>query len=799
MSSLSVAQAFALAIGHHQAGRLAEAEALYRQILAVDPQHAEVWHMLGATALQSGRPDLAIQWIGQSLALSPQNPGAHSNLGEALRLSGRLDEAVASYRQALALKSDYPEAFSNLGLALAALGRLDEAIAAYDGALRLRPGYIDAHLHRGNALRNRGRIAEAVAAYQSLVEMQPGLAQAHNNLGVALAESGRTAEALAAYHRALGLQPGCAEFHNNLANALTASGRFDDAIAAYHRALELHPAYPEAHSNLGNVLREQGRFAEAIASYRRALEFAPNIAGIHNNLANALRDLGQRADAIAAYRRALELQPGLIEARSNLGAVLAEQGALDEAHDTLCRAIELHPGYAEAHNSLGNVLMDLGRLDEALAAYRQARALKPDEAKYQSNIILVRLCHPDQDRDKLTAALRRWNEDFGAPLAPAVRSLPHQRVPGRRLRIGYVSSSFFAHVVGRNLLPLFRHHDHRDFEIVGYSDVAKPDALTAEFERGADRWRSVFGFTDEALSAMIREDQVDVLVDLGQHTRGNRLPVFARRPAPVQVSFAGYPENAGIDAIPCRLSDRWMEAEGRMQDAGFRMQDEPASCLYLLDSFWCYDSCGVAVPVGDLPSGESGAVTFGSLNNFCKINEPLLELWARILRQTAGSRLLLICPPGSARERVTSVLSRHGVNSERVEFTAWRPRREYLELYQRVDIVLDPFPYGGHTTSLDALWMGTPVVSLAGDPPVSRAGLSILSNLGLPELVAFTVDDYVRTAGDLARDRARLAELRRTLRPRMETSVLMDGLHFARGIEAAYRAMWRHWGQETPA
>jgi predicted O-linked N-acetylglucosamine transferase (SPINDLY family) len=334
--------------------------------------------------------------------------------------------------------------------------------------------------------------------------------------------------------------------------------------------------------------------------------------------------------------------------------------------------------------------------------------------------------------------------------------------------------------------------------------------MTAEFRQGADQWRETVGLTDDALAALVRQDQVDILVDLSLHTSGNRLPVFARRPAPVQMSFAGYPESAGIKAIEYRISDRWLESEMGDGSSEIGWKSEPelrspnsdlrAERICLIDSFWCYDPCGIEVALNELPLKEHGHVTFGSLNNFCKITEPMLKLWARILRlsgpglaPSAGSRLLLLAHPGSHRQRITDLLAREGVEAHRVEFLEWRARREYLELYRRLDIVLDPFPYGGHTTTLDALWMGVPVVSLAGAPPASRAGLSILGNLGLPELTAFSEDDYVRIASDLAGDPARLADLRRTLRSRMEASVLMDAPRFARNIESVYRVMWRSW------
>jgi len=314
---------------------------------------------------------------------------------------------------------------------------------------------------------------------------------------------------------------------------------------------------------------------------------------------------------------------------------------------------------------------------------------------------------------------------------------------------------------------------------------------------------------DQELADMIRRDGVDILVDLNQHMTGNRLAMFARRQVPVQVGFAGYPESTESAAIGYRISDRYLEdgakgipdvVPGRSLQSNLKPQTSnmPPEQVLLIDTFWCYDPCGVEVEVNASPAQESGRVTFGCLNNFCKINEPVLRLWARVLGTAPDSRLTLLSPVGSLRQRTLEVLQQEGIEPQRVEFVERGSRRAYLELYHRLDIALDPFPYNGHTTSLDALWMGVPVVSLAGAQSVSRAGWSQMSNLGLEELVAFSEDDYVRIATQLAQDLPRLTELRRALRPRMEASPLMDAPRFARNIEAAYRLMWQQWCRENP-
>jgi len=634
-----------------------------------------------------------------------------------------------------------------------------------------------------------------VTALRRALQLKPDYPDAHNNLGNALRECGQLDEGVAAYRRALQLKPDLPETYNNLGNGLREQGQLDEASAAYRRALELRPDYTEAHINLGVALAEQGKIVQAIAMYRRALELKPGYAEVYTNLGNALRQQGQLSEALVAYRHALQLKPDLPETYNNLGVALAEQGQLDEAVDTYHRVLGFKPGYPETHINLGNALRDQGRLDEAVAAYRRALQLQPEHAPVHSNLVYTLHFHPGQDGRIIAGEHQRWNQQFAEPLKRFIQPHANDRRPGRRLRIGYVSPDFREHVVGMYLMPLFHCHDSGQFEILCYSGVVKPDHLTEEFRQRAHRWRSTLGVGDEALAEMIRQDGVDILVDLTLHMAGNRLPVFARRPAPVQVSFAGYPGSAGLETIRYRISDGYLEGD-LQSNIEHQTSNIAAGQVCLIDSYWCYDPCGVEVKVNGLPAQESGRVTFGCLNNFCKINEPVLRLWASVLGRVKDSRLVLLSRVGSHRQQTLEVLVREGVQEHRVEFVDLLPRQAYLESYHRVDIALDPFPYNGHGTSLDALWMGVPVVSLAGGHPVARAGFSQLSNIGLPELVAFSEEEYVRVAVQLAHDIPRLAELRATLRSRMEASPVMDAPRFAGNIESAYRTMWQCWCAE---
>ena len=616
-------------------------------------------------------------------------------------------------------------------------------------------------------------------------------------LAVRYHQAGRLGEAEALYRQILAVQPDHADALHFLGVIAHQIGHHDVAVERIRQALVVAPNDAAAHSNLGEAYRAMGRFDEAIASYRRGLALEPDRPEIHNNLGLALAEQDKLDEAVAAHRRALALKPDYPEAHLNLGTALVRRNRLDEAVAAFRRALELRPDYPEAHNNLGNAHKSRGELDAAIAAYRRALQLKPEHCSAHSNLIYALHFHPDQKTAAIIEEQHRWNRQFSDPLKHLVLPHRHAPLPERRLRIGYVSPEFRDNVIGRYLVPLFACHDHRAFEIFCYSGVAKPDRETEKFRQRADQWRETVGIRDEAFAEMIRQDQVDILVDLSLHAAGNRLLVFARQPAPVQVSFASYPESTGLEAIGYRISDRYLESERedrRSGEIGLELRpDLRRERVFLLESYWCYDPCGIEVPVNALPAEESGLVTFGCLNNFSKINEPLLRLWGRVLGKVRASRLVILTDEGSHRKRTLEILEREGVEAQRVEFVASRSRKAYLELYHRLDIALDPFPYNGHSTSLDALWMGVPVVSLAGDVPVSRAGWSQLANIGLAELVAFSEDDYVRIAAELAGDLARLAQLRATLRQRMQASRLMDAPGYARSIEASYRTMWREW------
>jgi predicted O-linked N-acetylglucosamine transferase (SPINDLY family) len=637
-----------------------------------------------------------------------------------------------------------------------------------------------------------GRLERAEQIYRQILAQSPEHARAMHYLGFVAHQLGRSDAGIYFIRRAIALEPDDAEAYCNLAIVLEYKGQFDEAIAACRRAIALRADFPEAHCNLGNALNSNGHLDEAIAAYRRAIALRPDLAEAHCNLGNALKSEGHLDEAIAAYREAIAQRSDFAEAYSNFGAALKDKGLLDEAIAAYRRAVALRPDQPEAHGNLGVALQDQGRLDEAIAAWRQAIAVDPGLSAVDSNLVFSLHFHPAYNAQAIAREHRRWNEQHARPLR---KSQPHGNDPDpdRRLRIGYVSPDFRNHVVGRNLLPLFLEHDRDRFELFCYSNVPRPDELTAQFPAHCDGWRNIVGLSDERTAELVREDQIDILVDVALHTARNRLLVFARKPAPVQVTFAGYPGTTGLEAIDYRLTDPHLDPPGQ----GDEIYAE--SSIRLPDSFWCYDPAimtaglELAPQASPLPALSTAGVTFGCLGNFCKVNDPVLTLWSRVLNATSGSRLMLMAPAGSARHRTLEVLGRQGIDPARIDFVASASIGEYLQRYRKIDIALDTFPYNGHTTSLDALWMGVPVVTLIGTTGVGRAGLSQLTNLGLTELAATSEDQYVRIAADLAGDLPRLSHLRAGLRQRLRASVLTDAPRFARNIEAAYREMWQRW------
>ena len=645
----------------------------------------------------------------------------------------------------------------------------------------------DEMVTQGLKLHQQGRRGEAEAIYRRVLQEWPTHADALHLLGVLAMDAGRTGDAVYWIVQAIHARPGVALYYGNLGEAQRRLRDFPTAVAALEEAIRLDPQFADAYLNLGSTLRMMGRAPDAVERLRAAVRLRPESALAHYNLGLALAACGND-EAIAEFREAIRLDGSFSEAYDALGTAMWMRGQLDEAIAAEEEATRLDPRNGWAASDLGNTLKDAGRIGEAIGWLRKAAELRPDVPAFQSSLIYSLLFHPAEEAPRwMEQEQRVWASRYAEPCVAFWRPHENVREPDKRLRVGYVSPDFRGHVIGRNVLPLLQNHDRDRLEVFCYSETTKADYVTERFRASAAAWRDVHGMWDAAVAEMVRADGIDILVDLTQHLGGSRLAVFAMRPAPVQVSFAGYPAASGVPMIDYRMSDPYLEPAGAAEEGpngGERL-------VRLPHSFWCYDPLGEQVAVNELPSVSAGRVTFGCLNNYCKVNPGVLELWAAVLREVPGSRLVALSSEGKHREAALAVIERCGVKRERVEFVNTRPRKYYLELYHGIDLGLDTLPYNGHTTSMDAMWMGVPVVTMAGCNSVGWAGVSQLTNVGMTELIASTREEFVRIAAEWARDLPRLAEVRRTLRGRMEASPLMDAEGFARGIEDAYRMMWR--------
>ena len=579
--------------------------------------------------------------------------------------------------------------------------------------------------------------------------------------------------------------------HNQLGKTLCDRGQVRDGAAYFEQAIALDGAFPDAYNNLGNARSVLGQMEEAIACYRRALALQPGNAKVHNNLGNTLARIGQAEEALAHYRRALALRPDNAQMHNNLGNTLATLGRAREAIGHYERAIVLKPDYAEVHGNLANALAACGRADEAFERFERALTLTPDNDATYSNLLLVMNASARFDAQTVFTAHRRYAECFETPLIASWPKHTNDRSCDRPLRVGYVSADLRMHSVAWFIEPVLANHDRERFEIYAYHGHEIEDEVSEHMRSHVTKWRRLIGLSDEEVARGIQEDCIDILVDLNGHTAMNRLLVFARKPAPVQVTWLGYPNTTGLAAMDYRITDRYADPEGMTE----RYHTE--TLWRLPESFSCYRPPATAPEVGALPGNESKTVTFGSFNSRSKIGPEVIALWARVLRAVPNSRLMLKgkgYDDDSVQEALREAFRAHGVGDERLRLHGGNDSHaQHLRRYHEIDIALDPFPYNGTTTTLDALWMGVPVVTLAGTTHVARVGVSLLNHLGLSEWIANSTQEYVEIAARWARDPRRLAALRRQLRTRMASSPLTDASAFTRHLETAYRSMWQRW------
>jgi len=665
-------------------------------------------------------------------------------------------------------------------------GQPQRALLEITAAVNQRPS-AEMHATRAAVLLALGDRAEARVSIAEALRLDPALAAAHFQLGCWHESGGDFAGAEHSFAEAARLAPGEVNPALRWAQAHFYQHDYSRALEAFVRITAEHPHLAAAHCGSGAANQAMGDLEQALAAYERALAIDPTFAQAHYNLATVLHQLGRAEQAISHLEAAIHHAPQLAEAHLGLARACLSLMRPDEAALAAERALALRPAWGAALAELATALQLQGEQDRSLAAVRRAVELEPSSAPIHSNLLYALNFRSDLDARTVAAEHRAWAARHAEPLTHAAAAHDNDRTPERTLRVGYVSPHFREHAVSFFSEPLLTAHDGQQYQVYCYSDTRAVDSTTERFRGRAFAWRDISRASDEEMARQIREDAIDILVDLAGHIGGNRLLVFARKPAPLEFTYLGYQNTTGMSAMDYRLTDAIADPPGSDEFYSEKL-------LRLPTSFFCYQPPDRAPEVNALPALERGYVTFASLNHLSKLTDAALVAWASLLREVPRSRLLLLgYTPGVLETRLRNIFAEQGVDPERLQVINKRPRFAYLELHHGIDLALDTFPFNGHTTICDALWMGVPSVVLQGDRYAARFGSTALVNLALEDLIAKNVGEYVAIAAGLARDLPRLAALRRELRATFLASPLTDAPRFAREVEAAYRQAWRTW------
>ncbi len=678
-------------------------------------------------------------------------------------------------------------------------GQFETARDLYIAALSERTDWVAVHNNLAMVQRHLGNVDEAEHHFREALKHDPQQVGALSNLGALLVEQDRLVEAAPVLEQAKTLAPDHPGVLYNWALLAAANQAFAAAIPALEKSISLNPNYAQAHSNLGVALRKTGRLEDAVRALTQALKLNPNLAEAHINLAATLSDLGDTEGALAAGLKAVALDPNSAEAHYNLGNAYNKIPDFEQALQQFDHALKLNPQHTEAENNQSRALWSLGRPSESIQALRRVLAIKPAYAAVHSNIVFKLQYDPGQTPATLFAEVRDWNTQHGTRYGTTVPQ-PTNLDPNKRLKVAYLSPHLKRHPVGFFVEPVLTHHNSGNIEAVCYADMATgeafTDAITARLKATGVAWHHVHDLSHAALIERLRRDEIDILIDLDGHTGPNRLPVFAGRAVPVQVTWAGYVGTTGLDAMDYLITDTRQTVAADLAV----MTEQP---VYMPGNYVTVMPFADAPNIGPSPSSGTGYVTFGCFNTLDKINEAVIALWAKIMLAVPKSRMRLITfdlGDASVRHRIAGLFEQHGVSPDRLDLQGKIPRRELLEAYNTLDIALDPFPYSGGLTTLEALWMGVPVITKRdGDRFAARHSVTHLTAVGLIECIAENAEDYIARAVALAEDAVRREALRSTLRETMRTSPACAGAAFTRALEKAYRLMWqRHCAGEAP-
>lgn len=787
--------------------KFVDAFSVYESLLKKDCENVEAHIGKGICLQMQNLGRLAYESFAEAVKLDPQNACALTHCGILYKDEGRLVEAAEMYQKALKADPSYKLAaeclaivLTDLGTSLKLAGNTEEGIQKYYEAIKIDPHYAPAYYNLGVVYSEMMQYDTALNCYEKAAIERPMYAEAYCNMGVIYKNRGDLESAIACYERCLTVSPNFEIAKNNMAIALTdlgtkvkLEGDINQGVAYYKKALYYNWHYADAMYNLGVAYGEMLKFDMAIVFYELAFHFNPHCAEACNNLGVIYKDRDNLDKAVECYQLALSIKPNFSQSLNNLGVVYTVQGKMDAAASMIEKAIVANPTYAEAYNNLGVLYRDAGNISLAVEAYEQCLKIDPDSRNAGQNRLLAMNYINDGTDDKLYEAHRDWGRRF-MKLFPQYTSWDNDKDPERPLVIGYVSPDYFTHSVSYFVEAPLIYHDYTTYKVVVYSAVVKADAKTNRFRdrvlKNGGTWRDIYGIDEKKVASMVRDDKVDILVELTGHTANNKLGMMACRPAPVQVTWIGYPNTTGLPTIDYRITDG-------LADPSDTKQKHVEELVRLPNSFLCYTPSPEAGPVSPAPALSNGFVTFGSFNNLAKITPKVLQVWARILCAVPNSRLIVKCKPfccESVRQQFLSSLEKLGLESLRVDLLPLiLLNHDHMQAYSLMDISLDTFPYAGTTTTCESLYMGVPCVTMGGLVHAHNVGVSLLKTVGLNNLVAENEDEYVELATQLASDITALSNLRMRLRDLMHKSPLCDGSKFTRGLESAYKNMWHRY------
>uniref|UniRef100_A0A1D1XCI1 Probable UDP-N-acetylglucosamine--peptide N-acetylglucosaminyltransferase SPINDLY n=2 Tax=Anthurium amnicola TaxID=1678845 RepID=A0A1D1XCI1_9ARAE len=784
--------------------KFTDALVLYESVLEKDSTNVEACIGKGICLQMQNLTRQAFECFTEAARLDPQNACALTHRGILYKDEGHLLEAAESYQKALRADPSYKPAaeclavvLTDIGTSLKLAGTTQEGIQKYLEALKIDSHYAPAYYNLGVVYSEMMQYDMALSCYEKAAVERPMYAEAYCNMGVIYKNRGDLEVAIACYERCLAISPNFEIAKKNMAIALTdlgtkvkLEGDINQGVSYYKKALYYNWHYADAMYNLGVAYGEMLKFDMAIVFYELALHFNPHCAEACNNLGVIYKDRDNLDKAVECYQMALSIKPNFSQSLNNLGVVYTVQGKMDAAACMIEKAILANPTYAEAYNNLGVLYRDAGNITLAIEAYERCLQIDPDSRNAGQNRLLAMNYINEGGDDVLYEAHKEWGRRF-MKLYPQYTRWDNPKDIERPLIIGYVSPDYFTHSVSYFIEAPLVYHDYANYKVVVYSAVVKADAKTLKFRdkvlKKGGIWRDIYGIDERKVAEMVREDRIDILVELTGHTANNKLGMMASRPAPIQATWIGYPNTTGLPTIDYRFTDS-------LADPPDSRQKHVEELVRLPECFLCYTPSPEAGPVSPTPAVANGFVTFGSFNNLAKITPKVLRVWARILCAVPNSRLVVKCKPfccDSVRQRFLSTLEQLGLEALRVDLLPLiLLNHDHMQSYSLMDISLDTFPYAGTTTTCESLYMGVPCVTMAGPVHAHNVGVSLLSKIGLEHLVAKTEEEYVQIAIRLASDITSLSDLRMDLRELMLKSPVCEGAKFTLGLETTYRNLW---------